>query len=197
MEGVRHPLALVVPITMCARSSQMHHVLWSYKNSDKPEVREEFTVQIAALVARFLSKHGECIATVGGGSWDTAVTIPHTHAREGQQPLHEVVSMVRRFREIHLPILRRTDAFLDRRVSNDQAFEITAEVSGRRLLIFDDMFTTGAHLQSASSALTEAGATVIAALVVGRFVNPDYDDHGEFYNALRKNPFSFDDCCLE
>jgi hypothetical protein len=44
-----------------------------------------------------------------------------------------------------------------------------------RILLIDDTFTSGARLQSAASALALAGATVVAAFTLGRFIRPDYN----------------------
>lgn len=66
------------------------------------------------------------------------------------------------------------------------------------MLLVDDTWTTGSHLQSAASALTLAGADVVAAVVVGRVIRTDWsftDD--EWWSEMRRIPFSFDICCIE
>jgi phosphoribosylpyrophosphate synthetase len=47
------------------------------------------------------------------------------------------------------------------------------DVRGRRVLVVDDTWVTGARARSAAAALALAGAQVVAALVIGRAVDPD------------------------
>lgn len=46
------------------------------------------------------------------------------------------------------------------------------QVSGKRVLLIDDVFTTGATLRSAVKALKEAGATRVTALTLARVDRP-------------------------
>lgn len=43
---------------------------------------------------------------------------------------------------------------------------------GQRILILDDVYTTGARSQSAAHALSRAGATIALVAVIGRRINP-------------------------
>jgi hypothetical protein len=63
------------------------------------------------------------------------------------------------------------------------------------LLLLDDTFTTGARLQSAASALQLAGARMAGAVVVDRFVNPEYC--ALLLKRARARPYDFGRCCLE
>ena len=65
------------------------------------------------------------------------------------------------------------------------------------MLIVDDTFTTGSHLQSAASALVDGGAAVVGAVVIGRLVDTNWDVKRAFWDERRRIPFSFDTCCLE
>lgn len=70
-------------------------------------------------------------------------------------------------------------------------------MGGRHVLLLDDTFTTGAALQSAASALAVAGAQVVAAVVVGRVINPEFSAQaGELWRSAAATPFDFERCCL-
>lgn len=64
----------------------------------------------------------------------------------------------------------------------------------------DDTFTTGATFQSAASALSLAGADVVAGVVVGRVItvgDPRFPVRDERWDEQRDVGFSFERCCLE
>jgi len=51
------------------------------------------------------------------------------------------------------------------------AFESVPElVAGKKVLLFDDVMTTGSTLAACSSALNESGAQAVYCLTIGRFV---------------------------
>lgn len=71
---------------------------------------------------------------------------------------------------------------------------------GLRVLLVDDTFTGGAHLQSAATALVAGGAEVIAALVLGRVIDTSserYPEKRELWERQRRTRFDFGTCCLE
>jgi hypoxanthine phosphoribosyltransferase len=71
-------------------------------------------------------------------------------------------------------------------------------MDGDRVLLVDDTWTTGSHLQSAASALSLADADVVAAVVVGRVIRTAWSFTGDdWWSEMRQTPFTFDSCCLE
>ncbi len=80
-------------------------------------------------------------------------------------------------------------------MASDEGYRVTQSVCGKSILLIDDTFTTGARLQSAASALQLAGADVVAAVVIGRVINPEFS--GALWERVSKMPFSFETCCLE
>jgi adenine/guanine phosphoribosyltransferase-like PRPP-binding protein len=81
--------------------------------------------------------------------------------------------------------------------AGDDAFVVTGEATGRRVLLVDDTFTTGAEVQSAASALQAAGATIPAAVVIGRYINPDFSQAAQdLWERAQSRPFTFERCCL-
>jgi len=91
-----------------------------------------------------------------------------------------------------------SDGPLDRNQAHDTGFAVTDNVNGLRVLLVDDTFTTGARLQSAASALTLAGAHVVAAVPIGRVIHPAYNSGAkELWETARRQGFNLDVCCLE
>ena len=56
--------------------------------------------------------------------------------------------------------------------ASDNGYQVTKDVARLRVLLVDDTFTIGARVQSAASALQNAGAHVVAAVVAGRVIDP-------------------------
>jgi len=81
--------------------------------------------------------------------------------------------------------------------AGDDAFVVTGAATGRRVLLVDDTFTTGAEIQSAASALQTAGATIPAAVVIGRYINPDFSLAAQdLWERAQSRAFTFERCCL-
>ncbi len=197
MSQVSRPLELVVPISLYRRSTQLHRVLWGYKNL-KDGTARTFRTQLAALLYRFLGEHGECIEGTAGGAWEVITTVPSSSEREGLHPLERAIDMAAELRAIRQPLLRRGDVATGHNAASDDGFETITDVDGLDVLLVDDTFTSGARLQSAASRLALDGANVVAAVVVGRFCNPGFSTQTqELWDAAEARRFSFDVCCLE
>ena len=86
---------------------------------------------------------------------------------------------------------------LGHNVASDEGFVVGRRVDGERVLMVDDTFTTGARAQSAASALSLAGADVVAIVPVGRVVDPGWEHVGGWWEGWRRRPFTFDTCAPE
>lgn len=192
------PLTLVVPISLYVVRGQLHHVLRSYKDAQVPETRTELRARVAALLYRFLAHHGGCIERAAAGSWDVLTTVPSSHTRSGTHPLEQAIEMAHALRDQHGRLLRLGETELAHNRASDRGFEVTQDVRGKRVLVVDDTFTTGARMQSAASALQLAGATVAAGVVIGRVIDPTFREESQaFWDAASRERFSFERCCLE
>lgn len=95
-------------------------------------------------------------------------------------------------------LLKKGTAPITHNKADNEGYETTEDVTGKRVLLMDDTFTSGARVQSAASALALGGATVVAAVVAARFINPDFNEESrELWDNAGEEPFSFDTCCLE
>ena len=56
----------------------------------------------------------------------------------------------------------------DRRVNIKNAFEIKGDIEGRRLLLVDDVITTGATVTECSKELLKAGAKEVVVIALAR-----------------------------
>ncbi len=193
--GVSRPVELVVPISLYVVGGQLHHVLRNYKDSPLPNVRDTFRTQVAALLGRFLSGHEKCIEGAAGRKWQLITTVPSSSKRAGVHPLVAAINMLARLKTQLVNPLEPGAVALEHNVASDDGYRVTQSVRGKSFLLIDDTFTTGARLQSAASALQLGGADVVAAVVIGRVVNPEFS--GALWERVSKIRFSFETCCLE
>lgn len=212
MGQVSYPVRLVVPISLTRvdgppteaavrfkGGQQLHYVLRQYKEDRDSQVRRRFSMQLAALMARFLRSHTQHVTTASGDhAWNGVTVVPSSKARAGRHPLIDVLDMVGVLQPIYLDALTPGPVATGHRAADDRGFTASAAVRGRSLLLVDDTFTTGARLQSAASALQLGGAHVVAALVIGRVITPEFSAAAKnLWEKARATPFTFDHCCLE
>lgn len=199
--GVSRPVLLIVPISLYRIGEQLHTVLAGYKRSTDPKVRERLGLQVGATLHRFLWMHGAHIEQKAGGTWDTVTIVPSKEARDGAHPLELAIGLAEPLASLYRPLLRPLEPEgIGRLRSSDRGFAVTDDANGRRVLLIDDTFTSGATFQSAASALTLGGAHVVAGVVAGRVVdtsNDRYPEKLEWWERQRAIPYDFDTCCLD
>ena len=198
MRQVSRPTRIVVPISLYKLNSQFWHVLRSYKDGSGRSA-DLLAMQVAAIIVRFAAQHLPCVARVLGGDPAVVTSVPSTRAspRPGIHPLEAAVTRVGALASRYAPLLVRGSAYVDHNRADDDAFTLRRTLSGERVLVVDDTLTTGARLQSAVSALRRNGASAVAGLVVGRVIDPDWNDSCRLiWDQGRETQFSFDECCL-
>lgn len=198
MRQVSHPVMKVVPISLYTLNSQLWHVLRYYKDGSGRSA-ELLATQVAAILARFTTRHLRCVSTVLGGDPTVVTSVPSTRAqaRLGRHPLQRAIMRVGRLAPLYRPLLARGPVYVDHHLADDQAFAVPRPLGGERVLLLDDTLTTGARLQSAASALHLHGASAVAAVVVGRVIDPDWNENcRRIWDQARETQFTFDQCCL-
>ncbi len=167
----------VIPISYYHRPgdgeppSVLRDLMHDYKEHEDPDRREAAAQSVAAILARYLHEHGAALRERFGG-WDLAAVVPSKKHTERPRlevalgPYQAILGEVR-------PLLEAADGAIGRSQPNRQAFVTTTDVAGVSVLLMDDTFTTGATLHSAAEALFDHDATVVAAVVVVRKINPD------------------------
>ena len=171
---VDYPCDLVVPISYYTTPSPLRDRMHDYKEDDDPNVRKVQAKCVAAIVARYFFHHRD--AFIGRfGEWDEVVAVPSTH-HDGVPALQSAIET--NYPEALGPFtkpLARGPGHMDFNQASSSGFVPVdgADVTDHRILLLDDTSTTGARLHSAHHALVEAGATVVAAVVVTRKINPD------------------------
>lgn len=193
---VSKPCGLIVPVSLYEIPSQLHFVLRHYKTGVHPGRQRDLALQMAALLSHFILRHRACITAAAGADWQVITNVPST-SRAGEHPL---VTALRRIPDVfatYEALLERGPATIDHTRADDDGYRAIRRLDGVRVLLVDDTLTSGARAQSAASALSNAGADVVAIVPVGRVINPGWQDNQAWWDAQRRVGFSFRTCCLE
>ena len=187
-------------VSMAPRGEQMARELFSYKDTRiSDQQRTRMVAGLGAVLWKWLGRHERCVTNpLGIDGCDVVTTVPSTSGRHGHHPLVQVVGGVvtgseERYED--LLVLQRPE--LDQRAHAVDRYAATREVTGRKVLVVDDTWTTGAHAQSASAALKTAGASGVAIVAIGRWFNPGYRDGGPWLAEHRRPGWNWDTCCVE
>jgi len=190
-------LTAVLPISYAERSGQLHTNLAGYKRWP-PAIAARTRLQLAAVLWRFLLGHESCLATAAEiDRFDLVTTVPSSDAaRDEHHPLRTIVGQIAEpTRDRYERVLRRSTIAVEERGGDPRRFTAVRSLAGERVLLIDDTWTTGARAQTAAAALLAAGASTVAALVIGRFINPKYADNAARLAEVPRT-FSWEMCGL-
>lgn len=185
------PLNVAV-ISLYRKPSNLRDWLTRYKGRDEDDdpFDPDCVPIVRAITGRFLLEHGDEFEHLAGG-FDMITVVPSTD-RQPPHPLESVIASL----DIDVPLVRlleRTDAHLGFREPNRHGYR-TRPASPSRVLLIDDVYTTGARLNSAAAALTDGGHHVAAALVLARRVNTDYATEAQaMWDTAASTPFDWTD----
>lgn len=116
--------------------------------------------------------HGACVRRALGG-WEALSTVPSSGRGGGARPFDTVVAEVPALREAEVVELTVGSARARHLAPAAGAFLAPRGVAGRRVLVLDDTWVTGARARSAVAALEQGGAEVAGVLAIGRSVDPE------------------------
>jgi len=189
-----------MPVSYSVGGEQFHLALRHYKDGPSEALRDRLTVQLAAVLWRFLRRHEEHLAAaVGVDAFVRVVTVPSStpDRDEHRTRLRAMVGQLcghtrERYERLLVPTGHGT---AQRRIESER-FRATRRLDAEPVLLIDDTWTTGSRAQSAAVALGEAGAGPIALAVLGRHVNRSFADNDRRLRALPR-PFDWRQCVLE
>ncbi len=181
----------VVPICYAVKGTDYAAALWRYKAWPAPSASAR-TVLLALLLA-FLNDHGGCVWRCAGmPSPDLLAVVPTGFGLPGPHPLLGLVSPYLRLPLIPLAI-RPGEQGRDLRVDR---FVVGRPAAGASVLLLDDSWVSGASAQSAAAALKLAGAHRVAAVLLGRHINPADPGTGPFAARLTVRPYDPSSCAV-
>ena len=186
---------LVVPVALFRTGDVLHAVLRGYKDAPAVAARRHFSRRVAVHLWSFMSAHRTCITAAAGSDWDSVAVVPSSARTHGAgrpppvpacHPLGEVIGAIPCLSALaRIEIGRGTGAV--RHLAPDPgAFEVDPDACGRRVLLLDDTWVTGARMRSAAVALERGGAQVVAMVTAGRAVGA-VDINAAFSDGVDSN----------
>lgn len=189
--SIERVLTAVVPISYSVAHEPLNQALAGYKRMTGRSAHR-YKLELAAILWRFLAAHERCVAhACAVERFDLVTTVPSSDRRRDRcHPLREVVGeLVGPTRARHERLLRRSSVESAPRSFDPSRYEATRAMAGARVLLIDDTWTTGANAQSAAAVLKAAGASEVAAVVIGRHLNREWHENDL---RLRKLTRAFD-----
>jgi hypothetical protein len=178
-----------------SKDTQLYATLRKYK-WDPGTAQRQAAVRTVALIGRFLRDHRDCIVGAAGDDWDVITHVPSGSGRHPEpHPMVRCLEYYEPLHTAHVTLLERGPGAIARNSGADDGYRALPTADGKRVLLIDDTWTTGAHAQSAASALELGGAQVVAIVPVGRLIDPDRD--ADWWETQRRTPFDFAACCLD
>lgn len=175
----------ILPVSMSIDRGAVHRHLRMYKDAPDELTRDRLAHRLAALLSVFMENHSACI-----GEWDVVACVPS----ERRVAMESVVAKLRRFQGRVLDALGAHPAGAGRALDPDR-FQVTTDISGKRVLLLDDTFTTGGTLFSAVAALRRAGAEVAGPVVLGRHVQESWGPSQQMMSWLGYRAWDEHRCC--
>lgn len=129
------------------------------------------------------------------GEFTHLAVVPSTRGRQGPHPLEKLLGP-----GFSLPTLRITSTSRyppEERTFHPDRFVVPVSAAGGRVLLLDDTWTTGARVQSLAHGLKSAGALAVAAVVLGRHLNPAHEGSKDVVGRARASTFDIRTCLLE
>lgn len=186
----REPLSLSV-ISLYCKPSPLRDALTRYKGRDTADPYDPLSEEtVRAMLGRYLLEHGDRLDEVSGGV-DGIVVVPSTTRDSLHHPLEALVDSL----ALDVPrwsILRRGPGEMSFRKPSLDGYRLISDQEPSRILLVDDVYTTGSRLNSASAALTHGGHQVAAALVLARRINPDHTEQAkQMWLQATSQPFTW------
>lgn len=166
-------------LTYAVAGQKSGHVMRGYK-APRPVTEHRQVVGLLLLVA--LKNHMQCAEALAGHPVTHWAAVPSLPAKSSSHPLRGLIAG--RVKGIEIPLAAAASVQQPRAINSDHFICPMRLPQESHVLLIDDTWATGGHVQSAALALRKAGAMRVSVLVVARWLKEDYGDNKRFIAAL-------------
>jgi len=171
-------------LTYAIAGQKSGHVMRGYK-APQPVTEHRQVVALLLLVA--LESHTRCAEALAGLPVTHWAIVPSLPAKQSAHPLRSLV--VGRAKGAEVPLAAASSVQQPRAVNADHFTCGLRLPQDSHVLLIDDTWATGGHVQSAVLALREAGAARVSVLVVARWLKEDYGANNRFIANLANRDY--------
>lgn len=175
-------------LTYAFAGEQSGYVMRGYKAATP--VNEHVAVVAGLMILG--GTHNECaerIAGVGISHWSFVPSLPH---KPGEHPFRRLARTSGKGAEVQL---KAAEYVHNPRSLNGGNFQAPGPLPPRsHVLLMDDTWVAGGHIQSAALALRRAGAAQISTMTAARWLKPGYGTNREFIRAHLARDFDTEIC---
>jgi hypothetical protein len=183
---------VVVPVSYAVSGTRYARTLWQYKSDTQG--RDAARAALRALLLVFLRDHGRCVWTASGGPPTHLAVVPSGRGRAGEHPLRALAAPYLTLPWAGLAVCPAEPVLA--RDLNPWWFRAAGPLTGARVLLLDDTWTSGSSAQSAAVALKLAGAMTVAVVTLARHLNPGQQREIACAAVLRDSSFRPDRCAV-
>ena len=186
-QSVRQLADRIAFMTYAIEGGQAYSALRGYKT---PVFQARHWNAVATWTVWFLRRHAPHTHQLAGtaAEWRWA-TIPSVRsARIGEHPLHRIVANTWAT-HTEAPLLATQPSQDPARGYDPGRFTAQPLPSGSHVILIDDSWTTGANVQSATTALKAAGAEQVSVMILGRLLRTDWEPTRQFITEGGLTPF--------
>jgi hypothetical protein len=172
-------------LTYAIAHQKSGHVMRGYK-IPRPVTEHRQVVALLLLVA--LENHTRCAEILAGHPVTHWAVVPSLRAKPSVHPLRGLVAG--RAKGTEVPLVAAAGVQQPRAINPDH-FTCGSQLPREsHVLLIDDTWATGGHVQSAALSLRRAGAAWVSALVVARWLKEDYADNKSFIAGLADRDYN-------
>lgn len=170
-----------VPVWACAEySGAARSVILGFKDHGHTRLAPFLAGALVTILDALIERDPDAIVVAVPSSWRGKLrrgvepTQLLTKAISVLRPTWRIEKVLRRSRELPA-LLAPVSKGLSRaeRLSREAPFVVTHELEGERVILLDDVITTGSTIESCARKLRQAGAQVVAAVALGARIARD------------------------
>lgn len=168
--------------------AQSGQIMRSYKGRPIPSPQHRRTVASIAVLG--VRRHKDCASRLVGVPTTMWATVPSLGGRVGVHPLRAILTEeIAAGSEV---LIEPSSVIRDARSMRPENYVVRSEIPpGTHVMVIDDTWTTGSHIQSVSGALKAAGATAVSALSLARWMDLSWKPTKPFLEGY-VNPQPYD-----